>query len=77
LKYINSIKGYRMQDMNYDQLIYLVEQAEEIETNIIRLLEFMENAPSDKRDRYLGKIKELEAKTSSIKNLIESYLKQG
>jgi len=52
--------------LNYDQLLYLVEQAEDTETKIIKLLKDAENVPERQRTRYFNKIKELEAKISNI-----------
>ncbi|MGM0365101.1 MAG: hypothetical protein ACQEP5_01040 [Actinomycetota bacterium] len=62
--------------LDYDQLLYLIEEAEALETKIIEMLKASENMPETRRGKYFDKIKELEAKISNIKIFLESYLKQ-
>ncbi len=66
----------KAEELSYEDLLYLISQAEEIDRKIIELLKRADKAESKERDNYYKKIKELDSNISSIKNQIESFLEK-
>ncbi|MGM0368571.1 MAG: hypothetical protein ACQEP2_08425, partial [Actinomycetota bacterium] len=64
------------EELSYEDLLYLISQAEEIDKKIIELLKKADKAEGKERDNYYKKIKELDSNISSIKNQIESFLEK-
>ncbi len=64
------------QKLSYNDLIYLIDQAEKIEEKIIEALKKADMSSKEEREKYYEKIKELESKISNINNQIKAFLEK-